>query len=393
MKDIHYTPESLSKRLINYVDKDNINTIVDFCAGNGSLLIAANERWSNAKFYGADISKIAVNFLRKNYCNWEFSQCDFTNEKSRINSKIIKSNRFGFDLILLNPPFSCRGGEVHKVILDDEVFLVSTSMLFVVESIKYISNDGVLFAILPISVAYSQKDKKIWVKLTKYYNLRILEEPKSNEFKSCSASVILVSINTNSNKNLRFAEKSFKLTYNDISVFRGKISMHTLNGAIKDGMHLVHSTNIRNNSLVNLNYKTKSKISEIKGPAVLLPRVGLPNPQKICTISKEEMYVLSDCILAIKTKSYEQANQIKSELLNNWNDFSNLYKGTGAKYITLERLKLYLNISEDTIPSLQGTLAKHTKPMLKPNFAKEPFNPSRKDIPLPALKKQKNAAK
>jgi len=29
------------------------------------------------------------------------------------------------------------------------------------------------------------------------------------------------------------------------------------------------------------------------------------------------------------------------------------------------------------IPSLSGTLAKRTKPMLKPNFAKEPSIPSR----------------
>ncbi len=30
-----------------------------------------------------------------------------------------------------------------------------------------------------------------------------------------------------------------------------------------------------------------------------------------------------------------------------------------------------------TVPSLSGTLAKRTKPTLKPNFAKEPFSPSR----------------
>ncbi len=29
-----------------------------------------------------------------------------------------------------------------------------------------------------------------------------------------------------------------------------------------------------------------------------------------------------------------------------------------------------------SVPSLQGTLAKRTKPTLKPNFAKEPFRPS-----------------
>jgi hypothetical protein len=34
-------------------------------------------------------------------------------------------------------------------------------------------------------------------------------------------------------------------------------------------------------------------------------------------------------------------------------------------------------ISTHTVPSLKGTLAKPTKPTLQPNFAKEPFRPSR----------------
>ena len=35
-----------------------------------------------------------------------------------------------------------------------------------------------------------------------------------------------------------------------------------------------------------------------------------------------------------------------------------------------------------TVPSLQGTLAKHTKPTLQPNFAKEPFRQSRSNAGL-----------
>ena len=35
-----------------------------------------------------------------------------------------------------------------------------------------------------------------------------------------------------------------------------------------------------------------------------------------------------------------------------------------------------------TIASLQGTLAKRTKPTLSPNFAKEPFRPSRSNTRL-----------
>lgn len=393
MKDIHYTPENLSTRLIKYIDRINIKTIVDFCVGNGSLLIAAKDRWAKANFFGADISKEAISYLKTNYPDWSLSQFDFTNKKSRTNSKIIRLNKTGFDLILLNPPFSCRGGEVHRVILNNEEFLVSTSMMFLVESIQYLAKDGVLLAILPISAAYSQKDKKIWNKLMKYHNLKILEEPKVNEFKSCSASVILVSVNTSTNKTFFNTEKSLKTVYNDVSIFRGKIGMHTLNGAIDTGTYLVHSTNIRENSLINLNYKTKSNISELAGPAVLLPRVGLPNPQKICTIHSKEKYVLSDCILAIKTKSYEQANQIKKDLLNNWNDFSNLYKGTGAKYVTIERLKIYLNIKEFKIPSMQSTFTKYTMPKLNPNFDKEPFNIPHEEMTLSKPHRQKFAIK
>jgi hypothetical protein len=40
-------------------------------------------------------------------------------------------------------------------------------------------------------------------------------------------------------------------------------------------------------------------------------------------------------------------------------------------------MNLIMNSMKRTIPSLQGTLAKRTRPALKPNFAKEPFRPSR----------------
>jgi len=39
-------------------------------------------------------------------------------------------------------------------------------------------------------------------------------------------------------------------------------------------------------------------------------------------------------------------------------------------------------INKLTVPSLQGTLAKHSKPTLQPNFAKEPFCPSRSNVGL-----------
>jgi len=45
-----------------------------------------------------------------------------------------------------------------------------------------------------------------------------------------------------------------------------------------------------------------------------------------------------------------------------------------------------------TIPSLKGTLAKHTKPTRQPNFAKEPFSPSRSNPNTANSQKTKNGA-
>jgi len=49
------------------------------------------------------------------------------------------------------------------------------------------------------------------------------------------------------------------------------------------------------------------------------------------------------------------------------------------KKLNYEFLKQFLIMKDNptrTIPSLQGTLAKRSKPTLQPNFAKEPFSPS-----------------
>ena len=45
-----------------------------------------------------------------------------------------------------------------------------------------------------------------------------------------------------------------------------------------------------------------------------------------------------------------------------------------------------------TIPSLQGTFAKRSKPALQPNFAKEPFSPSRSNPKIADAQETKNSA-
>ena len=124
-------------------------------------------------------------------------------------------------------------------------------------------------------------------------------------------------------------------------MFRGKIGMHQINDFPNDGDLLIHTTNLRKNRIHNPTYSVKTKYSIFNGPGLLFPRVGQTNREKICLIRSTEKFALSDCVFGISTKNNEDADLLFKELMLNWNDFSKLYKGTGAKYTTKNKLVDY----------------------------------------------------
>jgi hypothetical protein len=340
--DSFYTPSGLADRLVNHISERKVNKVIDFCIGDGDLIKAAIKKFPNAEYFGTDISTNAIIKLRQLYPKWTLDSCDFLNHESRQKSKALKNGAL-YDLILLNPPFSCFGGTIHEIKLDNKIFRVSTAMRFLVESIKYLNNEGALYAIMPISSAYSQKDKKIWDYLQSNYVLKIIEEPNSYFFKGCSPTVILISINDKLITSALSNNQNISLNGYKYLPFRGKVSTYEIKPNI-DGEYFVHTTNLKNNRIENLTVKINKANTVINGPAVLIPRVGKPNPQKICVIAENSTYALSDCIIALKTKTIFEAEEIKRLLLNNWESFFDLYKGTGARYISLDRLNAFFGL-------------------------------------------------
>ena len=347
MTDSFYTPKVLAEKLISYIDyQRNFKNAVDFCVGDGELLRSAEERWPEIQCYGSDISDQAIRITRSRHSNWILSKFDFLEPKSRNNSKLLRLKK-QFDLILLNPPFSCWGGTLNHSTIDGQQFSTSTSMRFVLEAIKFLSPGGVIYAILPLSVAYSQKDRTVWSFLENTYNLTILEETSTKYFKDCTPNIILVSLNDfNQTRRLQYGERS-KCSFIGLDVFRGKLSMHET-GKYPGKHYLVHTTNLKHNKIQDLNIRVDYATSLIYGPAVLLPRVGKPDFSKVCIVKFGEEYCLSDCIIALKCESEELAITVFSFLANNWDGFSTLYRGTGAHYITTEKVEQYLNL--DIIP-------------------------------------------
>jgi tRNA1(Val) A37 N6-methylase TrmN6 len=344
VRDSHYTPTELADHLVSLINKKRVCAIADFCVGEGELLRAAKKKWSNAKLFGNDISDKVIQQLRKNYPDWILEECDFLNQKAREEKLAFKNK---FDIILLNPPFTCKGSTIHTINFDGIEFHASTAMVFFVGAIKYLKEDGVLYAILPQSIAYSKKDEKIRSYLHKEYKLKILKELNNQDFDNCTPNIILASIKDTESIALNNAFSQINIDIKYLQIKRGNIAMHNILEYKKDSVSLIHSTNMRNNKIVDLKYKVKNTISYIKGPALLIHRVGQPNIKKICIISSRETYALSDCVIGIKTKTMKECHQLKEKIADHWNDFSNLYKGTGAKYITIERLKYFLNVKDD----------------------------------------------
>lgn len=223
MRDSYYTSTSLAEKLISYVADKHFLSVVDFCVGDGELLRAAQSICGNIECYGVDISKEVISKLRIAHPTWFVRTCDFTDGSARKKCQI--TNRRFYDLVVLNPPFTCKGSTINKVTFNGEEYRTSTAMMFVVEALQYMHENSILLAILPISCAYSQKDKKIWQALEERYNLTILEERDKQSFKKCNPNIVLVSINDFSikpkkkgNDNLTLNLKKYSL-----STFRGNL--------------------------------------------------------------------------------------------------------------------------------------------------------------------------
>lgn len=337
--DTYYTPTPLAEKLVAYVPVESVRSAVDFCVGDGDLLKAVCKRFQRVAMYGTDISDEAIEKLKGDCPEWQLGECDFRDDESIASVKFLQDRTF--DLIVLNPPFTCRGSVIEKAELDGQEFRLSTAMMFLVRALRYLSEDGGLYAILPISCVYSDKDKTIWNYLKKHYNACLLDEPHRVQFTSkCSPNIAMVYVGRYPmairKRRNRDSFKSLPVT----DIVRGCCRMQNPSYSEKpEALPLIHTTNIQNGKLVNLRNVNPGLHLTVDGYGVVVPRVCNPNANKVALLDGQQKYVLSDCVIVIRAGSFEDAEQIRFCVLSNWPDFVELYKGTGAQYTTVDRLK------------------------------------------------------
>jgi hypothetical protein len=107
------------------------------------------------------------------------------------------------------------------------------------------------------------------------------------------------------------------------------------------GCRLVHTTQLRDAAVANSSTRRAPILLALKGPLLLIPRVGLPSHKKIVVYKLPNRIVPSDCIFALSGQLHllEDAQQ---RILHSWDVFRSWYGGSCAPYITTRRLFMVL---------------------------------------------------
>ena len=340
--DAFYTPAYLAAKMVRLIDQEP-DVVADFACGDGGLLHAAARRWKMAQIFGTDISKLAVKTVSTLGLAKQVSRCDFLSSRSRAHCKLLRDIKNEVDVVLLNPPFTCRGGTRHLVDIDGFALRCGTAMAFLLIASDYLSPAGEVVAILPAGSMNSEKDRAAWNVLRNRFIIRIVSEHDNRTFISCDSNTQIIHMKriTNPRKApLMYPSETLdrpagRTERPKVTLYRGQVQMH----AVPPGRTaLAHSTDLRNYKLVLNGHKTNSSSLSIKGAFIVLPRVGSPLKEKIAFHETSKKVAISDCILALACQSKSETIGLHRSLLNSWPLLESQYGGTGAKYLTVSRL-------------------------------------------------------
>jgi type I restriction-modification system DNA methylase subunit len=356
--DAHYTPSKIARELIRGVDFWP-RSVADFACGDGALLACAYNEWPSSVYIANDISTLTASTLAQEYGYLNVSNYDFLGEHDQC-VKFIKNlpetSEGEIDLILLNPPFTCKGSRKLLCNIYGNDVKCSVALAFFIKSLKLLSSKGQCLAILPESCFSSEKDSEAISLINRFYKIDFIKAPADTVFRNCSVRVALVKairiefdkINASTTEDQdelsNNMSKYYEIQYTDLQ--RGKVTVNAsskLKG--RKSINFIHTTDISQHLInyKNLQLIAADKDTAINGPVIILPRVGRPRVDKVTIYNSKAAMVLSDCLFSIKFHSEIDAVIAYNRIIDNWNNLSNLYTGTCARYITLNKLKNFLS--------------------------------------------------
>jgi len=285
--------------------------------------------------------------LRRFHPDWALSVADVLQPHS-CRRAVALQNTGPCDLLLLNPPFSLHGAKRVSVEFEGEATWSSVAMAHIMRSLTLFEPRQGAIAIVPESLMFSDTDALAREKLSEFYSLEVIESLPRTTFFGVRANALVVRLShggrvghTDERRPCCLPEKIRE----GLVIVRGGLPRFEASYA-HEGLPYVHTTDFRDArveaTLVTLPRVTPIGRGVVTGSVILVPRVGLPKRATTMATYLRRKVQLSDCVIAIRFPSIRDARACEAALHKHWESFEGLYRGTGARYVTVHRLERWL---------------------------------------------------
>jgi Methyltransferase small domain len=337
---LEYTPQEVSDELVAASSMHSPQTVVDFCAGNGSLLSAAHRRWPGARLFANDVDPLVYEALP----NARWIRSDFLSLCFDESAALKFPNTY--DLVLLNPPFSFQRTQEHHPRGSFSSVRCSVAFAFLFTALEYLNNEGELLAIMPTSTLRSDRDAAAREMLKRSYKCMVVSQPSYDRFPGLDVSTYLLSIRPrNQAGGESVTDGHRRQTAMPWLVTRGAISVRRANRTEHSGIHnWIHTTSIRSSEVVvryELPHGLMPRDQKVAPKnSLVLPRVGRVKPGNLLVTTRRE--ILSDCLLSVTFDDPSHPSEALRRICSDFCSFANIYGGTGAPYTTQAKVSRYI---------------------------------------------------
>jgi len=344
--DQYFTPPSVAERVFNLSGVMGGSLVcADPTCGTGNLLDAAAKVFGSTKCIGIDKDREVISNLKKKRPHWLLASGDIFDRRLH-HAKVRKLAPDPVDLLVLNPPFSQAPNKSIEIEYHGQALRGSAAMACLLRSLEIFRPQQGAIVIAPESMLFSSTDEFGRQLILQNFSISEIMALSNSTFQGARANSFAIRIAPGPEAHTK-EEINKNIERQDIQLIRGGLQVHSLHVDFT-GVPFVHSTAIRQlisekNLLQTLPKTSWSGSGRIRGWCLLLPRVGIPNPSFIRAVYLNREVQLSDCVIAIICHDRMMASIVESRIVSAGKSLRELYRGTGARYVTLLRLREWLS--------------------------------------------------
>lgn len=340
--DKYYTPAAIASRALERAQLASTPVIcADTACGSGSLLAAAEDVLAARHCLGMDSDPLVIRQLRRERPEWRLYVGDLL-KRNRPPPTDFPGANYGVDLLVLNPPFSLGSRKYVTVKYLGHLVKCSVAMAHILRSLELFGPNQGAIAVVPESLLYSDTDQHARELLDLNFSLAELLPLSIYTFRGARVNSSFVQFRPPGGR-LPSPIEDMPMQSDSIltTVIRGGLQMHTFKHA-SSGARVIHSTSLRSIAVDGINAIPEKTCAVAKGRIsgwmLLLPRVGLPKEEAFHALYSKDEVQLSDCVIGMNFPSKAAASSAKKRIQAHWQSLLCLYRGTGARYITIDRL-------------------------------------------------------